>query len=357
MVFPDPREKAILTIGGQDYSEWETVQVKHTLAAPPFLTFRMTCSEGQPIASNFQTMQIIPGDKASISLAGQLAFEGEVFSRQVLYDGTKHYIEIQGCAKDILRLSYSHVAHKTGEFNNKTPKEIITELVQQEGVKFLEEMGQLPTDKIPNYNVAPGTTIMEACETIIRSCGDAQFKTNLSGDLVAVINPSDVQGTVEEGVDILEGREIIYNGAIYSGVFSVGATSGNDQDWGYKAAQKFAQSNQAGTGGKGTQLIISEIPAFTKQSLLQRANMDRAFQNRDQVTVFVTVQGWLRPGGGLWEIYPKKLSVISPMLIMNGSEDLNVKSVTFTQDDSTGTRTIIEACNNVAWAPGPIGGP
>lgn len=356
MVFPSPKEKAVLTIKGQDYSEWQTVQVKHTLAAPPFLTFRMTCSEDQPIASNFKTMQIIPGDKASVSLAGELAFEGEVFSRQVFYDAGKHYIEIQGCAK-VMRLSYSHVAHKTREFNNKTPKEILTELTQQEGIKFIEEMGQLPTDKIPNYNVAHGTTIMEACETIIRSCGDAQFKSNLPGDLVAVINPSDVQGTVREGLDILEGREIIYNGAIYSGIFSVGATSGTDQERGAKAIQKFAQSNVPGTRGQGTQVIVSELPAFTKQGLLQRANMDRSFQNRDQVTVFITVQGWLRSGGGLWEVYPKKISVISPMLIMDGSEDLNVKSVTFTQDDSTGTRTVIEACNRVAWAAGPIGGP
>jgi prophage tail gpP-like protein len=198
---------------------------------------------------------------------------------------------------------------------------------------------------------------MEACETILRHCGKAQFTSNLAGDLVAVVDGSNVQGTVREGVDILEGRELIYNAAIYGGTFTTGHGIPNDQEHGPPATQKQEKSNVAGTGGTGTQVIPSEIPAFTKQTLLQRGNMDRSFQNRDQITVYVTVQGWLRSGGGLWERYPKKISVISPMLIMNGSEDLNVKSVTFTQDNSTGTRTVIEACNDVAWAPKPQGGP
>lgn len=356
MVFPDPKEKAVLTIRGQDYSEWETVQVKHTLAAPPYFTFRMTCSEGQPIASNFKTMQIVPGDDATITLAGEPAFAGKVFSRQVFYDGTKHYIEIQGAAK-VLVLSYSHIVHKTMEFNNKTPKEIITELVKQEGVGFKEEGGSLPSKPIDNLNFAPGTTIQEACETVLRHCGKAQFTSDLPGNLVAVIDGENVQGTLKEGDNILEGREIIFNAAIYGGTFTTGQKPGNDQEWGAKAAQIQEKSNVAGTGGTGTQVIPSEIPAFANQFLTQRGDMDRSFQNRDQVTVFITTQGWLRPGGGLWERYPKRISVISPMLIMNGSEILNVKSVTFTQDNSTGTRTVIEACNDIAWAPIPQGGP
>ena len=42
----------------------------------------------------------------------------------------------------------------------------------------------------------------------------------------------------------------------------------------------------------------------------------------------------------------------SPMLIMQG-EKLRAKSVTFTQDNSTGTRTTLELCNENAFSQGP----
>lgn len=352
----DPKDRAVLTIRGQDYQEWESVQVKHTLANAPFYTFRMTCSEGQPIASNFKTMQIVPADRATITLGGQPAFSGLVYSRQVFYDATKHYIEIQG-ASNVLQLSYAHVVHKTMEFNNKSAKQIIDELVQPHGINFKEEGGSLPSKPIERFSVAPGTTVMDAVEQVLRKTGGAQLTSDLQNDLVAVIDAEEVQGTVREGVDILEGREIIFNPSIYQGIFVTGQKPGNDQEWGAAAAQMQQQNSGQSTGGQGNQVIPMEGPSFSTEMLQNRGNMDREFQSRDQVTVFVTLRGWLRPGGGLWERSPKKLSVISPMLIMDGSENLFVKSVTFTQDNTTGTRTVLECCNKLAWAPVPQGGP
>jgi prophage tail gpP-like protein len=67
----------------------------------------------------------------------------------------------------------------------------------------------------------------------------------------------------------------------------------------------------------------------------------------------VTVHGWLRPSGGLWD-RNQTVFVTSPMLIMN-QEPLITKVVTFTQDNETGARTTLELCNPSAL--GPIGPP
>jgi prophage tail gpP-like protein len=351
MPFPDPKEQAILIVNGQDYEEWETVMVRHTLAAGPFYSFRLTCSEETPIASNFKKLQIVPGDDCTIFLGGQLAFDGKVCSRQAFYDSGKHFIELQG-ASNVLVLSYAHVVHQTMEFNNKAPKQIIEELVRPHGIKFLEEAGQLPTGKIDRYNIAPGTTVMDACETIIRTCGDAVFTSNLQGDLVAVMGTTDSNGTVREGFDILEAREIIYNPSIYAGVpIVVGSRPGTDEVHGADAAQVKGQGTQTSPTGQGTQVIPLETPAYNKTLLTGRGDMDKSFQSTDEVTVFVTVQGWLRPDGKLWERKPKTISVVSPMLILDGSEKLFVKTITFTQDNASGTRTMIECANSIAWAP------
>jgi prophage tail gpP-like protein len=95
------------------------------------------------------------------------------------------------------------------------------------------------------------------------------------------------------------------------------------------------------------QMIPLEIPAFSKDYLINRTNADRNWQNEDQITVFATVQGWLRPSGGLWH-RGQRVNVISPMLIMDGDEELDAKTITFTQDNRSGTRTTLELCNKLA---------
>jgi len=363
MVFPAPTEQAILTINGQDYKEWETVSVKHTEFAAPFYTFRLTCSEGQPLAQNFAKMQIVPGDRATITLAEQPAFQGLVYSRQVFFDGQRHYIEIQG-ASDVLKLSYAHVVHETMEFNKKTAQQIIDSLVQPFGIKFTTEGGALPGKEIDTQRIAPGTTVMEAVETILRSVGNIPLTSNLQGDLVAVVNPTGGGDTVREailgqntpGIIMLEGREIIFSQGIYDGTFSMGQGIPNDQKWGTESNQMNKQSGESSTGISGTKQVIPfEMPAFSEDMLQARGDMDRQWQNRDQVTIFATVQGWLKPDGSLWK-RSQFVSVISPMLVMDGSLALQAKSVTFSQDNNSGTRTVLELCNKRAWAPVPQGG-
>src|SRR5262245_60854792 len=117
--WPKPTELAILTVQGQNYQDWESVTVRHAKYEAPFYTFRFTCSEGMPLVKHLAKLQIKPGDYCTISLAGQLAFNGLVSTRQVYYDANRHYIEIQG-ASNVLALSYASVVHKTMEQNNVT---------------------------------------------------------------------------------------------------------------------------------------------------------------------------------------------------------------------------------------------
>jgi hypothetical protein len=65
----------------------------------------------------------------------------------------------------------------------------------------------------------------------------------------------------------------------------------------------------------------------------------------------VTVQGWVRFSGG-----DKEYTVISPMLMWNG-EPLEAQTITFTQNNSTGTRTTLELKNPAAIQQGRPGLP
>jgi len=361
MVFPRPEETAILTIDGNEYRDWETVMVRQCMKDHPYFHFRFTCSEGMPLAKNWAAMRIIPGQLCTVTLAGNLAITGFVNTRQAFYDVRRHYVEIQG-SSNVMSLAQSSAVTKTGEFKDVTFKQYANALLKPfPAIQFLQK-GQIPDTKFPRISISPGTSVIEAIEEPLRSLGSVDLTSNEKGDLVASGEGGKEETddtVVEDGDDnvprasrILEGREILYNPGMAKGVYLIGQRPGDNQTWGAKAAfDNFHMTSfDSLAPGYAPQVAPLEIPAWQKSFLQGRAEAGRDWQVQDEVTVFVTVQGWLRPSGGLWK--PRQsVIVISPMLIMDGEGlELETKSVTFTQDNNTGTRTVLEICNSRALA-------
>lgn len=352
-----PTELATLNVNGQKYEEWESVLVKHEERAQVPYRFRFTCSEGMPLAGNWAKLQIKPGDTCSVTLAGILAITGTVNSRQVLYNARRHYIEIQGGT--MVETAQTSVVTKTGEFNNNTPEQIIRAVLKPLKKKLVVEGGQLPNVKIPRVSVIPGIPVFDFLDELVRHVSTASgkavsFSSNPQGDFVAIVGKAQPSSdAVVEGRNIIEARCIIYNPNVVSSAPSMGQRPGDDQTNGAKAAQPIA-ANMIKSLTAGTPLSavgICEIPAWDKKTLEGRAKSESSWLSDDQITVFATVYGWLRPSGGLW-YRSQEVSVTSPMLIMKG-EKLRAKSVTFTQDNQTGTRTTLELCNENAFSQGP----
>ena len=107
------------------------MSVKQELRGNPPQSCRFTCSEGAPLVKNWADQQIMPGQACVVTLAGQLAFNGKVISRQVFADARRHHIEIQ-CA-NLLELSTASVISKTGEFKNQMPEQIIRAVLKASG--------------------------------------------------------------------------------------------------------------------------------------------------------------------------------------------------------------------------------
>jgi prophage tail gpP-like protein len=99
-------------------------------------------------------------------------------------------------------------------------------------------------------------------------------------------------------------------------------------------------------GLKLPNIIVNEAPAWSVQNLQGRAFSEKRWNADDQITVHVTVHGWLRPSGGLW-VRGQDVIVDSPMLIMP-NEKLILKSATYTQDNKSGTRTTLDLRNEKA---------
>ena len=361
MPWPNPAEVCEVTVNGMRYLDWETVMVKHSLIQVPPYIARFTVSEvlsQGKLPSTMRVMQIKPGDPISVTLGGQSAFNGKVETRQVFYDSRRHYVEIQAAV--IMEMTTASVISQTMEWTKSTPEKICRDCLGKIGINFTVEGGSLPSFTIPRYSATHGQSVFDFVETLLRHTSQQSgtpinITSNLSQDFVATVGPQGGAATFIEGVNILEGREIIYNPGMRGGGPStrnpaMSQQTGDDQDWGAKVASIPFIGGTGGVGGlfgSGNPMtILSEIPTKAKEVLQGRASSEAGWNSDDQITVTVTVQGWMESGGGLWRrngIY----SVSSPMLIMQ-NQSLKTKSVTFTQDNRSGTRTILELCNNNA---------
>jgi prophage tail gpP-like protein len=340
-------EQCVLTIEGQDYRDWESVMVRHAIREVPPYRFRFTCSEGQPIAKNFGVLQIKPGNKCTITLAGQPAFTGTVSTRQVYYDKRRHYIEIQGATNQ--ELTQSSPISKTMEQKNVNFEQIARSLLQRYGIPFKVEGGQLSQIKFPRVSLIHGMSTFDHLDMYARNVG-ASFTSDPQGSFVAIAGPGQGSDTLIEGQNILVGREIIYNPSMASGVPAMAQQTGDDKTWGAKVSHiPFMNMDLVQLGAGFMPFVIpSELPTSDQQHLQGRAQTEKNWLSEDQITVFGTVYGWLRPSGGLWQ-RNQQVHVTSPMLIMD--MDLTLKSATFTQDSNEGTLTVLELVN-----PNALGG-
>jgi prophage tail gpP-like protein len=340
-------EQAVLTVNGQDYRDWETIMVRHAIREVPPYRFRFTCSEAIPIANNFGVLQIKPGDECEVTLAGEKAIKGKVSTRQVYYDKRRHYVEIQG-ATFTLDLSGSSPISKTMEMKDVNIQQIASSLLKPYKIPLTIEGGSLPQMKFPRVSLQHGLSTFDHLDLYARNAG-VPFTSNEKGDFVMIAGAGQGGDAFVEGQNILIGREILYNPSMESSSPSLAHGTGSDDKWGADVSHvPYTDLKMASQFGSAFMpfVIPMELPTIGQDHMKGRAQAESNFQKTDQVTVFVTVYGWLKPSGGLWkrnDMYP----VTSPMLIMKG-DPLRAKSVTFTQDNNEGTRTTLELCNPLA---------
>jgi prophage tail gpP-like protein len=360
MVWPSPQEVAVLTIDGYDYSEWESVQVRHSIREVPLFSVRFTCSEGMPLSKNWAAMRIIPGQWCTVTLGGQLAVSGWVYSRQVYVDARRHRIEILAGSNDI-PASYATVVHPTGEEKNIDGYSFLKKIYAGIGINFGVIGGSLPSIKFPRISITPGSTVLENAELVLRHLGHFPMTSSPVGGVFALVSHPGGEDTIYEGdlgyPPYLSANEVIFNSGMAKGLYSIGQGESHDTRWGAKnASVPFLGDpfNFPFVGGQAPLVTVLELPMINPdQFLAGRLTAEKELQGSDEITVIPTVRGWMRPSGGLWDI-TQKVHVVSPMLVMDGSVSLIPKSITFLQDNEGGTRTTLELCNEKALGVSPL---
>jgi prophage tail gpP-like protein len=90
---------------------------------------------------------------------------------------------------------------------------------------------------------------------------------------------------------------------------------------------------------KSILVVPAEQPVSTQEELQRRANNEMKWNDTEQITCHITVQGWFRDLTSLWSP-GDVVFVYSPMCPLY--QQMGIQSATYTQDSVNGTETTLE---------------
>jgi prophage tail gpP-like protein len=354
-------EIATLIVGGKIFEDWETVWIRWCWNEP-FSQFRFTCAEREPYPLPGQVLQFAPGTLVQIYLGGIQVIDGVIITRQVAYDAEQHMVQLQGVSASWFA-NRSSIEHATSDFGGKNFLQIADTILAPTGVGY-ETVGAI--DMTPFESGATpgvGETIGQFLESLARD--RKIIISNLPNGKFLFIGEHDWPASAElvEGINIKKCQCVISSETAYSDFIVRGSSKASDPKYGRDASEQEARI--PGSLFRYSILLTAmEHPVWSLSELSTRALTEKMW-NEDvtKIDATITVYGWFRPlptsmipGFGLSSIARQQLGpayghtlwqagdeviVYSPMAMLY-NQQLKIKTVTWTQDNSNGSQTLLE---------------
>jgi len=316
------------------FEDWESVWVQHRYG-DPYAHFQFTAAEAEPfLGDRWTALRFKPDDQCMILLAGYVAINGIIVTRQIAYTATTHAVQLSG--KSITWwASKSSVESTTGSFDNQPLEQIFRKVLSYYpcGKKTVGVINPLPFKKC---QCQPGETTWDFLERLCRVRGVVLGSDHLGNFLLIDDHPADTNDALVEGKNIIKMQCIISKETFYQKYSIFASTNGSDD-------KKFAAASEQEADVPGGALIYShkktpaEQPVWNEIELRQRAANEKLWHEGAEIEAHVTVPGWLKPSGGLWRV-GETVTVWSPMAALK-DYPLAIEQATFTQDSGSGTVT------------------
>jgi prophage tail gpP-like protein len=349
-----PSEIATVIVNGKIFEDWETVWIQWNWT-DPFSQFKFTCAEREPYPLPGAVLQFAPNDEVDIYLGGIQVLSGVIITRQIAYDANQHMVQLQGVSASWFA-NRSSIEHKTSDFNGKSFTQIATEVLAPTGIKF-ETIGDI--DDTPFQSGATPTTGETIGQFFEKLARDRKIIiSNLPNGKFLFIGEHRMPPTAElvEGINIKKMACLITDIGAYNQFIMRGQKQGSDDSFGRAASEQEAKIT--GSLPRYSVLITAmEHPVWSGKELATRAATEKMW-SEDQTRIYadVTVYGWFRPlpttfqsiaryqlgpttGHTLWQA-GDEVVVQSPMAMLNNVQ-LKIKTVTWTQDLTNGTQTLL----------------
>lgn len=339
---PNPKLVARIAAGGDLYDNWTTVSVTRTYGSPTS-EFVFSCAEPSSGTNAKKLIKLKPNDRAQIFLAGIQVIDGFIEIRNAGYDANQHQVLVQGRSKvcDIVDSSADPREYKGYKLDA-----IVRGLLKPHGLNLVTKSLPAEAQKaIKAFRTHHGETAWEAIERLGRMRG-VIFTDDKDGNLVMsqVENQGSSVADFVEGVNILAASAMLRSEGMFGRLQVSGQDRGSDEKNGAAVAQISALATNPGTRANRQLIMLAEEPLDTKDAQA-RADREMAETVARQVEAIITVPGWTRPDGALWDV-ADHCTVKSPMLFptRDGSLDLAIRQVNFVQSAPGQTLTTLSLC-------------
>jgi prophage tail gpP-like protein len=339
---PRPDEIAVLEVNGKKFDDWESVWVQ-MIANDPSTKFRFTAAERDPIFKkagvfpDWTKLQFKPGDRCTITLAGQLACTGIIEIRQVAYNATQHGVMLIG-STDTSTPARSSVDTKTGSFDKKNIQQVAQEVLAPHGVG-LRVIGNIDMTPFIHLQNEKGELIWDFLERIARFRGVVMGSDNEGNFLLIGDHNSPKVADLVEGQNIKSCQCTIRQDQMYMHLDAHGSSHANNERDGPEASELKATAEGNVKAPYSKLITPLENEVWSQAEVQKRADTEKKWSDGTEVQANITVQGWLRGGTALWKPLDD-VFVNSPMAMLQ--QTLKIRTATFMQDNQNGTETLLD---------------
>ena len=332
-------ETVTILVNGRKFSDWETVMIHHDWAEA-YPIFKFTTADVVEVPMDWKLLRFKPGDDCGIYLGRELAIAGVIITRQVAYDASNHGVMLDGVGITWWAHRASIVPEgneDVGTYDNMSFEQAARKVLAPTGINLVV-VGSLDATPFERLQSEPGETIWAFLERIARPRGIVMGSDNAGNFLAIGQHTAPVDAELIEGRNIKKAQVTITVQDIYSMYIVLGQTAANNQQNGTEASE---QKGQVGGSSRrySPKLTTAEQPVWGQSEVQARAAAESIWSEGTIIQATITVQGWKRPGGGLWragsDVYVK-----SPMAMLDMV--MKIQALTFTQSRESGTETALE---------------
>ena len=337
---PDPKKVATISAGGNRYTSWKGVTVQRDYKNGVSV-FQFTASESTNKNRSWSGLFLKPGDAVTIALGGVQVINGYVTKRSVSYDKESHELVIQGKSLtcDVVD---SSVIIKPGDYKGYNIQQIANGVMQPHGIKMVMQNPPSGWDQPFDYATPHYGETCFAFISRLASHRGLFLCDDKDGNLTAGQgNPSAaVAAELQEGRNIEWATGTLDDENAWSTTGMIATHPLNDQTWEDGSTATAIATNDT-TRANRVRLVNADHAPNSSQDLVTRTNFENAITSATIVEAEITVAGWFRPDGQLWQPCDN-ISVLSPMLfpMVDGPVNLAVQSTTFSQNERGTTTTL-----------------
>jgi prophage tail gpP-like protein len=349
---PDPAEFCEVVANGQRLRGWTHVEVAREFGAAA-TEFKLTAADADAAGLADAASRLPAGTEVQIVLAGTQVANGLIYVRQGAMNPRSRSLMVQGLSRTAELVIASHIA-KGGQYKGYSFEQIANAVTAPFGIKF--QWAAMPADAAKPFRdpqVFIGETAFSFLERLARQRG-IKLHDDEHGNLIGD-DPAQGGGqtaTLEEGKNIWSIVTVTRDDTVFSRLDAIGQQKGDDNVFGKSASQVRATATDPAVQRYRPLMIVAEEPS-NQADLQSRVNREIEERRWTAVQVQATVRGWLKPGGGLWNV-GEYVDLKAPWTLptSDGTARLFVQSVTFAQSPETpGTITTL----GLALRPGAGG--